>query len=98
MGYWLKEDMTPVDLAYDAMRAVGLEPASPAARGGTDGSRLTEKGLPTPNLFCGGHNAHGPMEWVAVQDMELAVRACVELAQLWEQKGAGYKGYNVKPG
>ena len=96
MGYWLKKDMTPVDLAYDAMRAVGLEPASPATRGGTDGSRLTERGLPTPNLFCGGHNAHGPLEWVAVQDMELAVRACVELVQVWEQKGAGYKGYRPK--
>ena len=96
MGYWLKKDMTPVDLARDAMRAVGLEPSSPATRGGTDGSRLTERGLPTPNLFCGGHNAHGPLEWVAVQDMELAVRACVALAQVWEAKGAGYKGYTVK--
>lgn len=96
MGYWLKKDMTPVNLAYDAMRAVGLEPTSPATRGGTDGSRLTERGLPTPNLFCGGHNAHGPLEWVAVQDMELAVQACVELVQIWEEKGAGYKGYRVK--
>jgi tripeptide aminopeptidase len=95
-GYWLKKDMTPVDLAYDAMRAIGLEPISPAIRGGTDGSRLTERGLPTPNLFCGGHNAHGPLEWVAVQDMELAVQACVELAKVWEQKGVGYKGYQPK--
>ncbi|MGH2521425.1 MAG: peptidase T [Anaerolineales bacterium] len=96
MGYWLVKDMTPVDLACEAMRALGLEPASPPARGGTDGSRLTERGLPTPNLFCGGHNAHGPLEWVAVPDMELAVKACAELAQLWEQKGAGYKGYRVR--
>ncbi len=55
MGYWLKDDMTPVNLAYAAVRAIGLEPVSRAARGGTDGSRLTERGLPTPNLFCGGH-------------------------------------------
>jgi tripeptide aminopeptidase len=96
MGYWLKKDMTPVELACDAMRAVGLEPISPATRGGTDGSRLTERGLPTPNLFCGGHNAHGPLEWVAVQDMELAVKACVELVQIWAARGAGYKGYAVK--
>jgi tripeptide aminopeptidase len=96
MGYWLKKDMTPVDLAVEAMRRLDLKPASPPARGGTDGSSLTERGLPTPNLFCGGHNAHGPLEWVAVQDMELAVRACLELAQLWEQKGAGYKGYSPK--
>lgn len=96
MGYWLKQDMTPVNLAYDAMRAVGLQPTSPATRGGTDGSRLTERGLPTPNLFCGGHNAHGPLEWVAVQDMELAVRACVELVKVWAEKGVGYKGYQPK--
>ena len=56
-------------------------------RGGTDGSRLTELGLPTPNLFCGEHNAHGPLEWVAVQDMESAVTACAHLAALWERKG-----------
>ncbi len=92
MGYWLKKDMTPVDLAYDAMRALGLEPSSPAIRGGTDGSRLTAKGLPTPNLFAGYHSPHGPLEWTTVQDMELAVQACVELAKLWEQKGTGYKG------
>jgi tripeptide aminopeptidase len=96
MGYWLKKDMTPVNLAYEAMRNLGLEPCSPAARGGTDGSRLTADGLPTPNLFAGYHNPHGPLEWVAVQDMELAMRACVELARLWEQKGAGYKGRPVK--
>ena len=96
MGYWLKKDMTPVNLAYDAMRALGLEPSSPPARGGTDGSRLTAMGLPTPNLFAGYHNAHGPLEWTAVQDMELAMRACVELVKLWEQKGAGYKGRPAK--
>jgi tripeptide aminopeptidase len=92
MGYWLKNDMTPVHLAFEAVRAIGVEPITKAARGGTDGSRLTERGLPTPNLFCGGHNAHGPLEWVAVQDMELAVKMCVELARLWEKKGAGYQG------
>jgi len=96
MGYWLKKDMTPVDLANEAMRRLGLEPCSPAARGGTDGSRLTASGLPTPNLGAGYHNPHGPLEWACVQDMELAMRACVELVQLWEQKGAGYKGRLVK--
>jgi tripeptide aminopeptidase len=96
MGYWLKKDMTPVDLAMEAMRKLGLEPCSPAARGGTDGSRLTADGLPTPNLGAGYHNPHGPLEWAVVQDMELAMRACVELVQLWEQKGAGYKGRPTK--
>jgi tripeptide aminopeptidase len=56
-------------------------------RRGTDGSRLTELGLPTPNLFCGEHNAHGPPEWVVVQDTESAVTACAHLAELWEKKG-----------
>ena len=65
----------------------GLKPYDHVIRGGTDGSRLTELGLPTPNLFCGEHNAHGPLEWVAVQDMESAVTACAHLAALWERKG-----------
>ena len=65
----------------------GLKPYDHVIRGRTDGSRLTELGLPTPNLFCGGHNAHGPLEWVAVQDMESAVTACVHLAELWGRKG-----------
>jgi tripeptide aminopeptidase len=96
MGYWLKKDMTPVNLAYEAMRALGLEPSSPAIRGGTDGSRLTAMGLPTPNLFAGYHSPHGPQEWTTVQDMELAVQACVEITKLWEQKGVGYKGRAAK--
>jgi len=87
MAYWLRKDMRPVELAREAFAAVGLKPYDHLVRGGTDGSRLTERGLPTPNLFCGAHNAHGLREWVAVQDMELAVTACTKLAQLWEQKG-----------
>ncbi|MBI3241359.1 MAG: peptidase T [Chloroflexi bacterium] len=91
MGYWLKENLLPVDLACEAMRLTGLTPSSPPTRGGTDGSRLTARGLPTPNLFCGGHNSHGPHEYVCMQDMELSVKMLVELAQLWAKKGAGYK-------
>jgi tripeptide aminopeptidase len=87
MAYWLRKDMRPVELAREAFTAVGLKPYDQLVRGGTDGSRLTERGLPTPNLFCGAHNAHGLLEWVAVQDMELAVIACTKLAELWEQKG-----------
>jgi tripeptide aminopeptidase len=86
MAYWLRNDMRPVELAERAFTAVGLKPYHVAVRGGTDGSRLTEMGLPTPNLFCGEHNAHGPLEWVAVQDMELAVIACAKLAELWGQQ------------
>ena len=86
MAYWLRKDMRPVELAREAFVLAGLKPYDHVIRGGTDGSRLTEFGLPTPNLFCGEHNAHGPLEWVAVQDMESAVTACTQLAKLWERK------------
>ena len=52
-------------------------------RGGTDGSRLTEMGVPTPNLFTGMQDMHGPLEWISVQDMSRAAEMCVKLAQLW---------------
>lgn len=93
MGYWLRKDMTPVDLAREASCSIGLNPEAEPTRGGTDGSRLTERGLPTPNLGDGAHSLHGPLEWVAVQDMEAAVAMCVELVRLWEKKGAGYVGW-----
>ena len=86
MAYWLRKDMRPVELAREAFVMAELKPYDHVIRGGTDGSRLTELGLPTPNLFCGEHNAHGPLEWVAVQDMESAVTACTHLAELWERK------------
>ena len=86
MAHWLRKNMRPVALAPEAFAAVGLKPYDHLVRGGTDGSRLTEMGLPTPNLFCGEHNAHGLLEWLAVQDMELAVTACTKLVELWEQE------------
>ena len=79
MRYWLEEDMTPVDLARDACRELGLEPVSVPIRGGTDGSRLTEMGAPTPNLFTGMQNIHGPLEWISVQDMAKATDLCLTL-------------------
>jgi tripeptide aminopeptidase len=83
MRYWLENDMRPVDLARQAARQIGIEPFSTPTRGGTDGSRLTELGVPTPNLFCGMQNIHGPLEWVSVQDMAQATTMCIELARLW---------------
>jgi tripeptide aminopeptidase len=83
MRYWLENDMRPIELAREACRKIGVEPFSPPVRGGTDGSRLTELGVPTPNLFTGMQNIHGPQEFVSVQDMSRAVAMCVELAQLW---------------
>ncbi len=61
-------------------RALGLDPVSVPIRGGTDGSRLTEMGIPCPNLFTGMQNIHGPLEWISVQDMEVAMQLCLEIA------------------
>jgi tripeptide aminopeptidase len=83
MRYWLENDMRPVDLARDACRQLGIEPVTAPVRGGTDGARLTEMGIPTPNLFTGMQNIHGPYEWVSVQDMSRATDACIVLAELW---------------
>ena len=55
-------------------------------RGGTDGSKLSFMGLPTPNIFAGEHNFHSRLEWVSVQDMEKAVEVIVNLAQIWEER------------
>jgi tripeptide aminopeptidase len=82
MRYWLEKDMTPVDLARAACRKLGIEPSSVPIRGGTDGSRLTEFGVPTPNLFTGMQNIHGPQEWVSVQDMAQATELCLTLVEL----------------
>lgn len=81
MRYWLEHDMTPVTLARDAARSLGLEPVSVPIRGGTDGSRLTEMGVPCPNLFTGMQNIHGPLEWISVQDMAVATQLCLTLVQ-----------------
>lgn len=81
MRYWLEKDMTPVDLAREAVRAIGMEPVSVAIRGGTDGSRLTEMGVPCPNVFTGMQEIHGPLEWISVQDMTKALRVALELAK-----------------
>ncbi|MBE9638348.1 peptidase T [Salipiger pacificus] len=82
MRYWLEDDTRPIDLARAACRALDLEPVSIPIRGGTDGSRLTEMGVPTPNLFTGMQNIHGPLEWISVQDMAVATELCLTLCQL----------------
>lgn len=70
-----------VDRARDAIVRIGLTPLERPIRGGTDGSRLSFMGLPTPNLFAGEHNFHSRLEWVSRQEMELAVRAIVEISR-----------------
>jgi tripeptide aminopeptidase len=87
MRYWLENDMRPVELAREAARNLGIEPIATPVRGGTDGSRLTEMGVPTPNLFTGMQNLHGPLEWISVQDMVRATELLVELTRLWGQAG-----------
>jgi len=82
MRYWLENDMTPVELAQAAVTGLGITPVSVPIRGGTDGSRLTEMGVPCPNLFTGMQNIHGPLEWISVQDMALATDLCLSLAKL----------------
>jgi tripeptide aminopeptidase len=69
----------------EAVRRVGLEPKLTSIRGGTDGSALTEMGLPTPNIFTGGHDAHSEREWICVEDMGLAAATVVELAKVWAE-------------
>jgi tripeptide aminopeptidase len=69
----------------EAIRRVGLEPRRTAIRGGTDGSALTEMGLPTPNIFTGGHDAHSEREWICIEDMGLAAATLVELARVWAE-------------
>jgi tripeptide aminopeptidase len=92
MRYWLERDMRPVELAREACRRCGVEPVSTAIRGGTDGSRLTELGVPTPNLFTGMQDVHGPLEWVSVQDMAAAVSVALEMAALWAEAEAPEAG------
>jgi tripeptide aminopeptidase len=83
MADGLKNEPRAVEYALEATRRAGLEPKLGIIRGGTDGSQLTAKGLPTPNLSTGEHNPHSPLEWTCLEEMQSAVRVLVELAQVW---------------
>jgi tripeptide aminopeptidase len=83
MAEGLAREPRALRFAEDAMRRAGLEPKRTIVRGGTDGARLTELGLPTPNLSTGEHNLHSPLEWTCLEEMATAVRVLVELAQVW---------------
>jgi tripeptide aminopeptidase len=74
------------EYAREAVRRAGLEVRTRSIRGGTDGSRLSFMGLPTPNLFAGEHNFHSRLEWTSVQEMEKAVEVIVELCRVWEER------------
>lgn len=75
-----------VEFAKEAIRRAGLTLRMRPIRGGTDGSRLSYMGLPTPNLFAGEHNFHSRLEWVSAQDMHKAVEVIVHLARIWEER------------
>ena len=82
MGEVLKDDMTSVDLAEAAMKALDIEPVIEPVRGGTDGSKITFLGLPTPNLFAGGGNMHGRFEYVSTKVMHQAVDTILKIVEL----------------
>lgn len=77
-----------VDTAVEAMRQIGIEPKVQPIRGGTDGARLSYMGLPTPNLFAGGHNFHSRFEFVPVESMQKASETMVKILELYAAKGA----------
>ena len=74
------------EYAIEAIKRAGLKPVHKQVRGGTDGSRLSFMGLPSPNVFAGEHGIHSKQEWVSVQDMQKAVETIVHLCMIWEEK------------
>ncbi|HVW38845.1 MAG TPA: peptidase T, partial [Pirellulales bacterium] len=83
MAEGLAREPRAVAYAQEASRRLGREPRLSVIRGGTDGSRFTELGLPTPNLSTGEHNPHSPLEWTCLEEMAQAAEVLVELAQVW---------------
>jgi len=81
----LKKEPRAAAYAEEALRRLGRMPRRTIVRGGTDGSRLTELGLPTPNLSTGQHNPHSPLEWACLDEMEAAVAMLVEMAAVWSE-------------
>lgn len=90
--YNMKDKIEPVkhivDIAYQAMKQVGIEPIITPIRGGTDGSQLSYMGLPTPNIFTGGENYHGKFEYVSADNMVKATEVIIEIIKLYEQQAA----------
>jgi tripeptide aminopeptidase len=82
----LAREPRAVALAEAALRRLGRIPRRTIVRGGTDGSRLTELGLPTPNLSTGEHNPHSPLEWTCLEEMAAAVEMLLVLAEFWSRE------------
>jgi tripeptide aminopeptidase len=85
--YNMKEKILPVmhivHNAEKAMEELGIKPIIRPIRGGTDGARLSYMGLPTPNIFTGGHNYHGKFEFIPIQSMEKAVKVILKIIELY---------------
>ncbi|MHB0808117.1 MAG: peptidase T [Facklamia hominis] len=82
MAEIIKKDMTPVDLAQEAMESLDIPVDIKAIRGGTDGSKISFMGIPTPNIFAGGENMHGRYEYVAVESMIKAAQVIIKIVEL----------------
>ncbi len=86
MRHYIERDPDVIAAAEEAYRAEGIEPIREPIRGGTDGSLLSEMGLPTPNIFDGGHEYHSVREWVSLQDMAASAATLVRLAETWSRR------------
>ncbi|MBN1649405.1 MAG: peptidase T [Spirochaetales bacterium] len=86
MRSFIEKDPRVLDLLRRAVKNAGLEPADEPIRGGTDGARLSELGIPTPNIFTGGQNFHSVREWVSLDVMVKSVQTVIELASLWSNE------------
>jgi tripeptide aminopeptidase len=86
MRTYVEQFPAVVDAAEEAIRGEGIEPVRTPIRGGTDGSRLSQMGLPTPNIFTGGHEYHSVREWASVQEMAAAAATVVRLAEVWARR------------
>ena len=75
-----------LELMEEAVRRAGMEPVREIIRGGTDGSKLSQMGIPTPNIFTGGYNFHSRHEWASVKGMATAAETVLHLCELWAEK------------
>ena len=86
MKYDLEKEPRAMEYALEGVRRVGIDPIQGSIRGGTDGSTLTAKGLPTPNIFTGEQDFHGFGEWICTKDMELATQTILQIIDVWREK------------
>lgn len=90
--YNMREKVEPVfhivEIAKEAMEAIGVTPIIKPIRGGTDGSQLSFMGLPCPNIFAGGHNFHGKYEYIPVESMQKAIEVIVKICEIVGEKNS----------